>query len=75
VIKSPRADFQGRHRWVDYAQDDFNASQAVPEWHSWLHGIRKDPPHEDPIVNAARPPWLAVRLLCLLLALWERGVG
>lgn len=51
---------KGRHRWVDYAQDDFNASQAVPEWHSWLHGIRKDPPHEDPIVNAARPPWLAV---------------
>lgn len=50
----------GRQRWVDYAQDDFNASQAVPEWHSWLHHIRKDPPPTDPIMNASRPPWLAV---------------
>lgn len=50
----------GRGRWIDYAQDDFNASQATPEWHSWLHGIRKDPPNVDPIVNASRPPWLAV---------------
>lgn len=31
-----------------------------PEWHSWLHHIRKDAPGEDPVVNASRPPWLAV---------------
>jgi NADH:ubiquinone oxidoreductase subunit len=54
------ADEIGRQRWIDYSQDDFNASQATPEWHSWLHGIRKDPPTEDPIVKASRPPWLTV---------------
>ena len=61
-----KADEVGRQRWIDYAQDDFNASQATPEWHSWLHGIRKDPPTEDPIVQASRPPWLTVRLHSLL---------
>jgi NADH:ubiquinone oxidoreductase subunit len=55
-----KADEIGRQRWIDYSQDDFNASQATPEWHSWLHGIRKDPPTEDPIVQASRPPWLTV---------------
>lgn len=67
----------GRGRWIDYSQDDFNASQATPEWHSWLHGIRKDPPTEDPIVQASRPPWLAVRPTrsrrCMLLTHWCRS--
>ncbi|GFZ49467.1 hypothetical protein JCM24511_07587 [Saitozyma sp. JCM 24511] len=55
----PNEEVPGRHRWVDYAQDDFNASQATPEWHSWLHHIRKEPPTQDPIVQQSRPPWLA----------------
>ena len=50
----------GRHRWIDFSQDDFNASQVPPEWHSWLSHIRKDPPHEDPMVQSSTPPWKAV---------------
>jgi len=49
----------GRHRWVDYAQHDFNGSQVPPEWHSWIVHIRKDPPTEDPIVKNVTPPWKA----------------
>jgi len=49
----------GRHRWVDFAQHRFNASQVPPEWHSWLQHIRKDPPTEDPIVQRFTPPWKA----------------
>ncbi|KAJ9095025.1 hypothetical protein QFC21_005818 [Naganishia friedmannii] len=49
----------GRHRWVDYSQDDFNASQVPPGWHSWLHHIRKLLPTEDPLMKAVTPPWQA----------------
>ncbi|WWC90765.1 uncharacterized protein L201_005702 [Kwoniella dendrophila CBS 6074] len=55
----PNEEIPGRHRWIDYSQDDFNASQVAPEWHSWLHHIRKDAPTEDPIVKAVSPPWKA----------------
>eukprot|EP01121_Diplochlamys_sp_Union-15-3_P012774 TRINITY_DN3875_c0_g1_i2.p1 TRINITY_DN3875_c0_g1~~TRINITY_DN3875_c0_g1_i2.p1 ORF type:complete len:104 (-),score=21.71 TRINITY_DN3875_c0_g1_i2:9-320(-) len=27
----------GRNRWVQYADNEFNASQVPAEWHSWLH--------------------------------------
>jgi len=47
----------GRHRWVDYAQHDFNASQVPSEWHSWVDHIRRDPPTEDPVVLNSTPPW------------------
>lgn len=50
----------GRHRWIDYSQDDFNASQVPPEWHSWIHHIRKDAPIDDVIMKQLSPPWKAV---------------
>jgi NADH dehydrogenase (ubiquinone) 1 alpha subcomplex subunit 12 len=50
----------GRHRWVDLAQHEFNASQVPPEWHSWLSHIRKDPPTKDSAMKAMSPPWKAV---------------
>lgn len=49
----------GRHRWIDYSQDDFNASQVPPEWHSWIHHIRKDAPTDDVIMKQLSPPWKA----------------
>ncbi|KAG8923164.1 hypothetical protein FRC02_011325 [Tulasnella sp. 418] len=49
----------GRHRWVDFSQHDYNATQVPPEWRSWLQHIRKDVPTEDPIVQASTPPWKA----------------
>ncbi|KAL5487903.1 hypothetical protein ACEPAI_6011 [Sanghuangporus weigelae] len=49
----------GRHRWVDYRQNDFNGSQVPPEWHSWLTHIRKDPPTQDPVVQSSTPAWKA----------------
>lgn len=50
----------GRHRWIDFAQHDYNASQVPPEWHSWLGHIRELPPHEDPIIAQSTPPWKTV---------------
>ncbi|KAF7317094.1 NADH dehydrogenase [ubiquinone] 1 alpha subcomplex subunit [Mycena chlorophos] len=47
----------GRQRWVDYAQHHYHASQVPPEWHAWISHIRKDPPTEDPIVQASYQPW------------------
>ncbi|KIO29985.1 hypothetical protein M407DRAFT_242352 [Tulasnella calospora MUT 4182] len=47
----------GRHRWVDYAQHEFNASQVPPEWHSWISHIRKEPPAQDSLLQASSPPW------------------
>lgn len=47
----------GRHRWVDYARDDFNTAQLEPVWHSWLHHIRQLPPNKDPIVEASHRTW------------------
>ncbi|KAF5333228.1 hypothetical protein D9611_002282 [Ephemerocybe angulata] len=49
----------GRHRWVDFSQHEFNATQVPPEWHSWLHHIRKDAPNQDPVIQASTPPWQA----------------
>ncbi|KAF5369805.1 hypothetical protein D9758_001359 [Tetrapyrgos nigripes] len=49
----------GRHRWVDYAQHEFNATQVPPEWHSWIQHIRKDPPSSDSVMQASSPPWKA----------------
>ncbi|KAJ3998616.1 NDUFA12-domain-containing protein [Lentinula boryana] len=49
--------FVGRQRWVDFAQHEYHASQVPPEWHSWIHHIRKDPPANDPVVKNLTPPW------------------
>ncbi|KAF9516144.1 hypothetical protein BS47DRAFT_1292928 [Hydnum rufescens UP504] len=49
----------GRHRWIDFAQHDNNATQVPPEWHSWLSHIRKEPPTNDPVMQAVSPPWKA----------------
>lgn len=49
----------GRHRWIDYAQPNYHASQVPPEWHSWLQHIRQDPPTEDKIMLNSSPPWKA----------------
>ncbi|KAF9535004.1 NADH ubiquinone oxidoreductase subunit NDUFA12-domain-containing protein [Crepidotus variabilis] len=49
----------GRHRWVDFAQHDYNASQVPPEWHSWLQHIRKEAPTNDPVIQNLTPPWKA----------------
>ncbi|KZS97602.1 NDUFA12-domain-containing protein [Sistotremastrum niveocremeum HHB9708] len=49
----------GRHRWVDYAQHEYNGTQVPPTWHSWLSHIRLDPPTEDPIVQNVTPHWKA----------------
>jgi len=47
----------GRHRWVDYAQHNYNGSQVPAEWHSWITHIRKDPPTEDAVMQNLTPPW------------------
>ncbi|KAJ3001637.1 hypothetical protein NUW54_g6302 [Trametes sanguinea] len=54
---NPEEEIPGRHRWVDYAQHEYNATQVPPEWHSWIHHIRKDPPTEDNIMQNLSPPW------------------
>ncbi|KAF8529156.1 NDUFA12-domain-containing protein [Hysterangium stoloniferum] len=56
---NPAEEIPGRHRWVDYSQHEYNASQVPPEWHAWLSHIRKDPPAEDKVMQAVTPPWLA----------------
>ncbi|KAH7100582.1 NDUFA12-domain-containing protein [Auriculariales sp. MPI-PUGE-AT-0066] len=48
----------GRHRWVDFKQHDYHASQVPPEWHSWLQHIREQPPTQDTILQQARPAWI-----------------
>lgn len=54
-------EFNLRHRWVDYVADnEFNASQVDPLWHSWLHHIRKDPPHEDAGIQKMTQSWMTV---------------
>lgn len=47
----------GRHRWVDYAQHDYNATQVPRGWSSWLHHIRLLPPPEDKVMEACKQPW------------------
>ncbi|KAF8735663.1 hypothetical protein AX14_001718 [Amanita brunnescens Koide BX004] len=56
---NPEEEVPGRHRWVDFSQHDYNATQVPPEWHSWLQHIRKNPPTEDPVVQNASPTWKA----------------
>ncbi|GAA5938388.1 hypothetical protein JCM1841_006727 [Sporobolomyces salmonicolor] len=46
-----------RHRWVDFASHDFNASQVTPEWHAWVSHMRHDPPNADPVMQASKQPW------------------
>lgn len=53
------SEFPLRHRWVDYAADnEFNASQVDPLWHSWLHHIRQLPPHEDKGIQKMTQTWM-----------------
>ncbi|KAF8680300.1 hypothetical protein RHS04_04277 [Rhizoctonia solani] len=49
----------GRHRWVDYRQHEYNATQVPPDWHSWLHHIRSEPPTTDKIMHESTQPWQA----------------
>jgi len=56
---NPEEEIPGRHRWVDFSQHDYNATQVPPEWHSWLQHIRKEPPSEDPVVQKFSPTWKA----------------
>ncbi|KZT27027.1 NDUFA12-domain-containing protein [Neolentinus lepideus HHB14362 ss-1] len=54
---NPEDELPGRHRWVDYSQHNYHASQVPPEWHSWLHHIRNKPPPEDTVMQNLSPPW------------------
>ncbi|KAJ3539256.1 hypothetical protein NM688_g6391 [Phlebia brevispora] len=54
---NPEEEIPGRHRWVDFAQHDYNATQVPAEWHAWLQHIRKDPPIEDRVMQNLSPPW------------------
>jgi len=56
---NPEEEIPGRHRWVDFAQHNYHASQVPPEWHSWISHIRKDPPTEDAVMQKSSPPWKA----------------
>ncbi|KAE8218296.1 hypothetical protein CF319_g7805 [Tilletia indica] len=49
----------GRHRWVDFAQNNPNSSQVDPSWHGWLAHIRKDPPTNDAVLIQSTPSWLS----------------
>ncbi|KAK0206182.1 NADH ubiquinone oxidoreductase subunit NDUFA12-domain-containing protein [Desarmillaria ectypa] len=55
--RNAEEEIPGRHRWVDYSQHFYQASQVPPEWHSWIQHIRKDPPTQDSIVQSSRQPW------------------
>jgi len=57
---NPQQEVPGRHRWVDFAQHEFNASQVPAEWHAWLSHIRKDPPPQDIVMQSLTPPWKAL---------------
>ncbi|GAA5910621.1 hypothetical protein JCM3775_001812 [Rhodotorula graminis] len=47
-----------RHRWVDYASHDYNASQITPEWHAWVQHVRHLPPTQDPVMIASKQRWM-----------------
>ncbi|GAA5824658.1 hypothetical protein JCM5353_000794 [Sporobolomyces roseus] len=47
-----------RHRWVDFASSDYNASQITPEWHSWLSHMKHLPPNLDQDIQANKRPWM-----------------
>ncbi|KAL9940316.1 hypothetical protein V8E36_001021 [Tilletia maclaganii] len=49
----------GRHRWVDFAQSNANASQVDPAWRAWLQHIKKDVPSKDPVALESIPSWLS----------------
>ncbi|KAF8803759.1 NDUFA12-domain-containing protein [Phlegmacium glaucopus] len=57
--RNPEEEIPGRHRWVDFAQHDFNATQVPAEWHSWISHIRMEPPANDPTMQSLSPPWKA----------------
>ena len=60
-FQNEKDELPGRHRWVDYAQlYDNNNTQIDPEWHSWLHHIRKEPPTKDDSIKEARQSWQLV---------------
>jgi len=50
-------EMQYRHRWVDYVNHDYNASQVPPEWHSWLSHIREKAPPDDEIMQSMKQTW------------------
>ncbi|KZV64011.1 NDUFA12-domain-containing protein [Peniophora sp. CONT] len=56
---NPDDEVPGRHRWVDLAQHEYNATQVPPEWHSWISHIRKEPPTADKIIQASTQKWQA----------------
>ncbi|KDQ64931.1 hypothetical protein JAAARDRAFT_28591 [Jaapia argillacea MUCL 33604] len=56
---NPLDELPGRHRWVDFAQHDLNATQVPPEWHSCLQHIRNEPPTADKVMQNMSPPWKA----------------
>ncbi|KAG8996814.1 hypothetical protein FRB94_001352 [Tulasnella sp. JGI-2019a] len=48
----------GRHRWVDFAQQNtFDASQVPPGWHAWINHIKKEPPTDDKVYQGSKPSW------------------
>ncbi|KAG8847048.1 hypothetical protein FRB96_001698 [Tulasnella sp. 330] len=52
----------GRHRWVDFAQQNtYDASQVPPGWHAWINHIKKEPPVEDKIYQGSKPSWQTYR--------------
>ncbi len=60
-FENTKDEVYGRHRWVDYHKlYDANPSQIDPDWHSWLHHIRHDPPTKDAILKAERKSWQTV---------------
>jgi NADH dehydrogenase (ubiquinone) 1 alpha subcomplex subunit 12 len=58
VSSSLRTHIHGSH---PSSQHEYNASQVPPEWHSWIHHIRKDPPAEDALMQNLSPTWKTVR--------------
>lgn len=46
-----------RHRWVDYASHDYNASQVSSEWHAWMQHTRHEPPTSDIVLQQAKKSW------------------
>lgn len=40
-----------RHRWVEYAKHDYDASQIEPGWHAWMSYAIDTPPPQDPLIQ------------------------
>lgn len=45
-------------------QHEYNATQVPPEWHSWLHHVRKEAPPDDRVMQNLSPPWKGVCAHC-----------